>query len=122
MIHLRKAMIKRSALALSGCCLMFSMTSYAAGTDRDPLDGTGVANNPTATTVDVFGTCNFFNATASDVEQGGGGFSTGRLGASIGGQGDEGFSIAFGTVFNPDFETCTGTSIEDVDSDPLPNE
>ena len=95
-------MIRSTAIVLS---LVLSMSAYAAGTLNDPLDGTGLSQTLPAN------------------DNSAGGASARIFNASLGGQGDEGFSIAFGTTFDCDpSDPSVGLSQEQVDSDPVGQE
>jgi hypothetical protein len=85
--------------------------ALAAGTDRDPMDGTGVANNPNAEYGVLFGSiCTWFLP-------GNGPFPP------FDSQADEGMNIAFAVMFGCDpNDPNVGTPQEDIDFDPLPNE
>jgi hypothetical protein len=107
---------------LSICmCALAPLAAHAGGSLNDPLEGTGVANNPNSDYVELFsGICTqtqpanpkSVNGTLARVFY-----------ASLGGQGDEGFSVAFGTTFGCDpSDPSVGQSQEEVDSDPLPPE
>jgi hypothetical protein len=100
------------ALFAAAISLVLCTSAFASGNTRDPLDGTGVANNPNAVYGAIFGSiCTYF------LPGGNGPFPPGES------QADEGINISFGVVFdcdpsNPD----AGYPQEDVDRDPLPNE
>jgi hypothetical protein len=101
-----------SLLAISAIGLIASAGVYASGTDRDPLDGTVLANNPQASYGILFGSiCTY------SLPGGHGPFPPADS------QADEGLNISFGVVFecNPD-DPDAGFPQEDVDFDPLPNE
>jgi len=98
--------------AASALSLLASATTYAAGTNRDPLDGTGVANNPMAQYSILFGSiCTHF------LPGGHGPFPPSDS------QADEGLNVSFGVVFGCDpNDPDVGFPQEAVDNDPLPNE
>jgi hypothetical protein len=110
MIRVARQVLK--AGIVGACGLAFSGTTLAAGGNRDPLDGTGVANNPNAVYGVLFGSiCTHF------LPGGNGPFPPGES------QADEGLNISFGVVFDCDpNDPSVGTPQEDVDRDPLPNE
>ena len=111
-------MIRSTAIVLS---LVLSMSAYAAGTLNDPLDGTGLSNNPNSSYATLFGSICSQTLPANDNSAGGA--SARIFNASLGGQGDEGFSIAFGTTFDCDpSDPSVGLSQEQVDSDPVGQE
>jgi hypothetical protein len=101
-----------AAFGLTVFGLTFSASTFAAGTDRDPLDGTGIANNPMAAYGILFGSiCTY------SLPSGNGSSAPGES------QADEGLNISFGVVFECDpNDPSVGYPQEDVDRDRLPNE
>jgi hypothetical protein len=107
--------------AVFSLSIALSSASWAGGSLDDPLDGTGVSNNPNSQYATLFGTICSQTLPANGNSING---SLARIfNASLGAQGDEGFSVAFGTTFDCDpTDPSVGRSQEEVDSDPLPPE
>jgi hypothetical protein len=103
--------------------LMLSTGAYAAGAANDPVDGTGLENNPNAT-YDPNPLFEFICSYVSPAGDDNGNSLLAQIfNASLGGNGDEGFSIAFGVTWFCDPEDpSVGISSEEVDSDPVGQE
>jgi len=106
------SILNPGTLAAAAFALLFSTSAQGAGTNRDPLDGTGVANNPQATYGVLFGSiCTYF------LPGGHGPFPP------FDSQADEGLNISFGVVFSCDpSDPSVGIPQEAIDNDPLPSE
>lgn len=108
-------------LALFGLGIALCSASWAGGSLNDPLDGTGIANNPNASYDPLFyGICSWHAPSNPNSAPGA---AAQVWTASLSAQGDEGFSVAFGTMFGCDpSDPSVGDSQEAVDGDPLPPE
>ena len=113
----------KKLLSMAVVALMVSTAAYAAGTANDPLEGTGLQNNPKATygANPIFGfICSYISPAGDD---NGNSVASQVFNASLLGNGDEGFSIAFAVTFFCDpQDPSVGVSAEDVDSDPVGQE